>query len=109
MHYIADILACFGVVHHRSARHININVLAVCAVAFVSSAVSTMLGEHVSLEFKVQQRPIVVVSAQVDVAAAAAVAPIGTAVRVVFYVSEVHRTPSALTRAAVNLYVVYEV
>ena len=109
VHHVADEFARFGIIHHCSARHIDIHILAVGSVALVSSTVSAMLGEHVALVFQVQQGPVVVVSAQVDVASASAVATVGTAIRVVLHAPKVHRSPSALTRAAVNLNVVYKV
>ena len=88
--HIAYVFACFGVVNDRSARYVDIYILAVCAVAFVPAAVSAVLGENVPLVSKVQQSPVVVVAAQVYAAAFASVASVGASVRLVFGVAQVH-------------------
>ena len=96
MHHVAYVLARLGVVHHRSARHVDVYVLAVLAVTLVATAVASVLGEDVALELKVEQRPVVVVAAQVDAAAVSAVAAVGSAVGVILHVTEVHRASAAL-------------
>ena len=68
-----------------------------------------MLGEDVTLELKVQQGPIVVVAAQDDASAIAAVATVGTTVGVIFSMPLVHASSTALSRAAVYLHIVYEI
>ena len=90
VHDVAHILAGFGIVHHRSARYVDVNVLAVLAVALVASAVAAVFGKHVALELEVKQRPVVVVAAQIDAATVSAVASVGSAVRVVLYMAQVH-------------------
>ena len=56
-----------------------------------------MLGEDVTLKLKVQQGPIVVVAAQDDASAIAAVATVGTTVGVIFYMTQVHASSTALS------------
>ena len=94
---VAHILSRLSIVDHGSAWHVDILVLAVGAVALVGSAVATMLGEDVLLVFQVQQGPVVVVAAQYDASAMPTVAPVGSAVGLVFHVSEVRRSPAALS------------
>ena len=78
-------------------------------MTLVASAVAAVLCEHVALELQVQQRPVVVVATEVNATAMTAVATVGSAVRVVLDMSEVHAAPSALSRAAIYLHIVYEV
>ena len=83
---VAHILSRLGVIHHRSARNVNINILSVLAVTLVPAAVSTVFGKHVTLIFKMQQSPVIVVAAQVYVGAT-----------------------STFSRAAIYLHVIYKV
>ncbi len=106
---IADIFTCLGIVNHRTAGHIDIDVLAICAVAFVAAAVATVLGEDVALVFQVQQSPVVMVAAQDDAAAFSAVAAVGSAVGLVFDMSQVHGAAPTFSGTTVYLNVVYEV
>ena len=85
--HVAYVFARFGVIYYGSARHVNVDVLSVGAVAFGLSAVAPVLGVYVALVFKVKQSPIVVVAAQVNAAAFAAVTAVGTSVGLVFGVS----------------------
>ena len=66
-------------------------------MTLVAAAVASMLGEDVTLKLKVQQGPIVVVAAQDDASAIAAVATVGTAVGVIFYMTQVHASSTALS------------
>ena len=58
---------------------------------------------------QVEQCPVVAVATQDDVSASSAVAAVGASIRHVFGASHVCGTSSALTRAAIYLYVVYKV
>ena len=106
---VADVLARLGIIDHRSAGHVDVDVLAVRAVTLVPTAVAPVLRKDVALVLQVQQRPVVMVPAQVDVSTPAAVAPVGAAVRVILHVLQVHRPLAALARAAQYLHIVYEV
>ena len=55
-----------------------------------------MSGKDVALVAQVQQRPVIVVAAQINVAAATSVASIGTAVGLVFGSVKVHGATAAL-------------
>ena len=59
-------------------------------MALVASAVAAVFGKHVALELEMKQRPVVVVAAQIDAATVSAVASVGSAVRVVLYMAQVH-------------------
>ena len=78
-------------------------------MTLVASAVATMLGEDVSLKLEVQQGPVVVVATQVYAATVSAVATVGTSVRVVLNVAQVHRATAALARATIYLHIVNEI
>ena len=106
---IADIFSRLGIIHNRTTGHIDIDVLAVGAVTLVATTVSTMLCKDVAFVFQVQQRPVVVVATKDDAATLAAIATIGTAIGVVLHMTQVHAAFTALTRAAHNLDVIYEV
>ena len=107
--HVAHVLSRLGVIHHRTAGHVDVDVLAVRAVTLVPTAVAPVLRKDVALVLQVQQRPVVMIPAQVDVATPAAVAPVGAAVRVILHVLQVHRPLAALARAAQYLHIVYEV
>ena len=92
---VANVFARLGIINHCAARHVDILVLAVGAVAFVAAAIASMFGKHMALVFQVQQCPVVVVASQVDASAFAAVTTVGTSIRVVFHVAQVHGTSSA--------------
>ena len=106
---VAQVFARFGVVGHGAAGHFYHLVLAVLAEAAVLRAAFAVSGEHVALVLQVQQRPVVAVAAQDDVAAASTVASVGSALGHVLGSVHVCGTPSTLARAAVYLHVVYEV
>ena len=68
-----------------------------------------MLREDMTLVFQVQQRPVVMITTQDDAASLTAVTSVGTAVGIVFHMLQVHRSPTALTRPAQDLHVVYKI
>ena len=107
--YIAYILARLGIIYHGATRHVDIDVLAIGAMALVASAITTMLGKEVALILEVQQSPVVVVAAQIDASSTSAIAAVRTTIRLVLYVAQVHGAFTTLTRAAVDLYIVYEI
>ena len=78
-------------------------------MTLVASAVAAMLRKDMTLVFQVEQRPVVVVATQDDATTLTAVATVGTAVRIVFHMLQVHAALTALTRAAHDFYVVYEI
>ena len=106
---VAQVFARLGVVGHGAAGHFYHLVLAILAEAAVLRAAFAVSGQHVSLVLEVQQRPVVAVAAQDDVAAASAVAAVGSALGHVLGAVHVCGTPAALARAAVYLHVVNEV
>ena len=106
---VANILARLGIIHHRTARHIDIHVLAVGAMTLVATAIAAMLGKHMTLVFQVEQCPVVVVAAKIDASALTSVATIWTSVGIILHMPKVHASPSALSRAAIYLNVIYEI
>ena len=109
LHDIAEVLARFGIVGHGAAGHVNVFVLAVRTMGAAFRTVAAVASENVALIAQVEQGPIVVVGAQIDVPTSAAIAAIGAAVGLILGAVQVHRASAALTRAAVNLDVVGKV
>ena len=107
--HIANELSGFGIIDHGTARHIDIDVLTVSAMTLVTSSIATMLGEEVALILQMQQGPVVVVAAKIDASSTSAIATVRTAIRLVLHVAQVHGAFTTLTRAAVDLYIIYEI
>ena len=107
--HIAYILASFGIVDDRSARHIYVLVLSVLTVTFVASAVAAVFGEDMTLEFQMEQCPVVVIATQINAAAIAAVAAVRPAVRLILGMTEMGRSTTALSRTTMYLHIVYKV
>ncbi len=97
---LRQVVARFGVVHHRAAGHIYGYVLAVFSETAPGAAALTVAGEYVAAVFERQQRPHVAVAAQDDVAAAAAVAAVGAAFGHILGAVEMARAGSAFARTA---------
>ena len=106
---IAEIFAGFGIVGHGAGRHLDVAVGAVAAVATAFAAVAAVSGKNVTVIAQVEQRPVVAVAAEVDVASAPTIAAVGAAEGLVFGAVHVHRTAAALTGATVDFDVVYEI
>ena len=68
-----------------------------------------MLGEDMTLVFQMEQRPVVVVAAQDDAAAVAAVAAVGATIGLILHMAQVHGPSAAFARTAVYLHIVYKV
>ena len=94
--YIANVFAGFGVINHGAAGHIDVFVLAIGTMGAAFRTIASMSGKDVALVAQVQQRPVIVVAAQINVAAATSVASIGTAVGLVFGSVKVHGATAAL-------------
>ena len=107
--HIADVFAGFSVIDHRAAGHFNNFIRTVFAEAPVFTSRLSMTGHGMAVVFEVKQRPIVAVTAQNDMAPSSAIASVGTSIRTIFFASHVRRASSALTRATVNLYVIYKI
>ena len=96
-HHITDILARFSIIDHGTTWHINIYILAIGAVSLVVPAVTAVLSIDMLLITQVQKSPVVMVSAQDNRPALAAISTVRPAVRVIFDMLQVHGTTSALT------------
>ena len=106
---IANKLARFRIIDHCAAGHLDYAVFAVFAEAALGSAAFAVRGKDMPLELEVEKCPIVAVSAQIDMAAPAAVAAVGTALREILRTAEMGGAAPAFTRTAINLYVIYKV
>ena len=69
-------------------------------MTLILAAVAAMLRKDMTLVLQVQQCPVVMVAAQDDAAALAAVTAVGTTIGVVLHMAEVHRPSTTLARAA---------
>jgi hypothetical protein len=102
-------LPCLTVIHHGTAGHFDDFVLSVFSERPTLSAFAAIGSHDVFLIFEMQQRPEIPVSMQNHGTALAAVTAIRTTFRQVFRAMEMHATGSALSRAAVYLYVINEI
>ena len=75
-------------------------------MTLVLTTVATVLREDMTFVFQVQQRPVVMITAQDDAATLTAVT---SAVGIIFHMLQVHRSPTALTRPAQDLHIVYKI
>ena len=106
---VADVLARLRIIDHRTAGHVDIDILAIGAVTLVAPAVPAVLGEDMTLVFQMEQGPVVMVAAQDDTATLATVTAVRSPVGIVLHVAQVHRPFAALTRAAHDLHIIYEI
>ena len=97
---VTDVLSRLGIIDDRTARHIDIHVLAVRSMTLVTTAITTMLRKDMALIAQVKQRPVVMVTAQDDASPLATVATVRTSVWIILHMTEMHRSPSALARTA---------
>ena len=87
---IAEIFTGFGIVGHGAGRYLDVAICAVAAVAAAFAAVAAVAGKNVTVIAQVEQRPVVAVTAQVDIAPAPTIATIGAAEGLVFGAVHVH-------------------
>ena len=66
-------------------------------MTLVAATIASMFGKYVTLELEVEQRPIVVIATEVDASSASSIATVGTTVRVVLHVAQVHGAASAFS------------
>ena len=109
MHDIADILTSFGIIGNSTTRNININILTICTMTLITTAITSMLSIDMTLKLQMQQRPIIVVTTQVNTSTLTTIATIWSAIRVILHMTKVHGTSTTLTRAAVYLYIINKI
>ena len=78
-------------------------------MTLVATTITSVFGKDMALVLQVEQGPVVMVAAQDNAAALTTISTVGTTVGVVLDMTQVHTALTALTRAAHDLYVVYEV
>ena len=88
--YIADVFTCFSIINDSAARNIDVSVLAICSSASAWASIATMSCKDVTLEAKMQQRPVVVIASQIDMTASPTIATIWSAIGNVFGTMHVH-------------------
>jgi hypothetical protein len=106
---VAYIFACLSVVDDGAARDLDNLILSVLAEALVLASRLTVTGKGMTVVAQVEQRPVVAVTAQNDMASSSAIAPVGTSVRTILLTPHVGRSSTTLTRAAVYLYIINKV
>ena len=107
--YVADVFTRFGIINDSATRNINVTVLAICSCASAWTSIATMSCKDVTLEAKMQQRPVVVIASQIDMTSSPTIATIWSAHGDILGTMHVHRTSATFTRTAANLHVIYEV
>jgi hypothetical protein len=78
-------------------------------MTLVLATVTTMFSEDMPLILQVQERPVVMITTQDNITAPSTVTTVRTGIVVVFYMLEVHAASAALSRAAQDFHIVYEV
>ena len=78
-------------------------------MTLVTTTITTVLSEDMTFVFQVQSRPVVMITTQDDTTALTAVSAVGTTIRVVLHMLQVHASFSAFSRTAIYLYVIYEI
>ena len=106
---VANVFSSFCIVDHSTAGYVNIPVLTVSPGTAAFTSGLTVCSEHVALIAQVEQCPILAITTQNDMTAPSAVPTVRPAVGYVLSTTHVHRTSAALSRAAENLDVVYEI
>ena len=106
---VTYILTCLCIIDHSATRHVDICVFSVSAMTFVTPTVTAMFCIDMTLIFQVKQCPEVVISPEINASSISSVASIGASVGLILYMTQVHGASSALSRAAINLYVVNEI
>ena len=84
-------------------------VFTVAACRALATTTATTCRDDVSLVAQVQERPVVLIGSDIDVTTTSTIPTIGPSLGDVLLSTEVRRATTALTRAAVNLDVVYKV
>ena len=107
--HIADVFAGFCIIDNGSTGHFDSTVFSVLAGTPFGTAAFTIGGHDVAFILQVEQCPVVAVSPQIDMASSASVASVGSPFRNVLFAAEVRRTSAALSRAAVDLHIIYKV
>ena len=102
-------LARLAVIDYRPAGHLDDPILAVLAERAALATLAAIGGLDVFLVLQVQQCPQVPVAAQDDMPATTAVTAVRTALGHILRAVEMQTACTALTRAAVDLDVVYKV
>ena len=95
--HITDILSCFSIVYYCSTRHFNYFVYTVLTKTLVFTAGFSMSSHRMTVILQMEQRPVVTVTSQNNMASSSAIAPIRTTVRNIFLAPHVRRASSALT------------
>ena len=106
---VADIFTRFGVVHHRAAGHFNHLVRSVFSETAVLGTGFSVTCQDVTVVLQMEQRPVVAVTAQDDMASSSSVTSVGASVGYVFLTPHMRRTSSALSGAAIYFYVVNKI
>jgi hypothetical protein len=107
--HVTKVFPRFGVIHHRPAGNFYYFIRTVFSETTVLASRFAMTCHCVTVELQVKQCPVITITAQDDMASSSAIAPVGTSVGTIFLAPHVCRAPSALTRAAVNLYVINKI
>ena len=99
----------FGMIRHRTERHVDIDIVAGSASQLVLASGHAIAGKQMLGVAQMKQSPKLGVTAQDDVAAATAVAAVGTALGNVFLTAEMQRARTAFARAAEYLHIINKV
>ena len=106
---ITDVFAGFGIIHHGAAGYFNNLVCPVFPETAVFGTGFSMACQDVAVIFQVEQRPVVAVTPQNDMASSSSVTSVGASVGYVFLTPHMRRASSTLSGAAIYFYVVNKI
>ena len=106
---IKDKLPRCGIIYGGAKRYLYYHI-ATRRAGFESTRTTLATrGIYMPIETQVKKRPIVAVGTNINTPAITSISPIGSTFGDVFFATEVCRTSTALTRAAVDLHIVYKI
>ena len=77
--YIAYVFTSFSIINDSATRNIDVTVLAICSCASAGTSIASVSCKDMTLEAKMQQRPVVVIASQIDMTASPTIATIWSA------------------------------
>ena len=105
----AKVLAIFSIIDHSTHRHLDHSILSILAKRLVLCSRLSVGSEDMSLITQMEQSPIVTVAMQDDRTALASIAAIWTSLWDIFCAMQVRTATTALSRAAINSHIIYEI
>ena len=107
--HVADIFAGFGIIYYSSARHFDHPVFTVFPETALGTTAFAVRCHDMTFELQMQEGPVIPIATKIHMASSPSVASVGASFRNIFLTTKVRGPSSALSRAAIDLYVIYKV